>query len=190
MLAMLGAMGVGFGAIGLTGACSGPSDPNIGVDLPPSDATNWHPVADFMTLRCGTLDCHGNVQRNFVIWGCNGHRLETGEGGLTPGCARQGGTNTTDDEYNATYRSLVGLEPATISFVVQNHGSDPELLTFIRKARNEETHKGNQLVVPGDEQDDCMTSWLTGTTNLDACKAAITFATNVGVAPVTGDAGP
>jgi hypothetical protein len=87
----------------------------------------------------------------------------------------------------------VGLEPSVMSYVVANHGSDPELLTFVRKARGEETHKGNQLIVPGDVQDQCICSWLTGTTNQTACTAAIQYATNVGVAPMpqtsAGDGG-
>jgi hypothetical protein len=46
-------------------------------------------------------------------------------------------------------------------------------LTFIRKARGEERHTGGQLVNAGDDQDNCMTSWLSGTTDTAACANAV-----------------
>ena len=88
-------------------------------------------------------------------------------------CKRSlGGASTTEAEHQATYRSIVGLEPAVMSEVVANHGRDPELLTFIRKPRGTEAHKGGKLFEPGDDQDVCVTSWLSGRTNLTACNAA------------------
>jgi len=77
------------------------------------------------------------------------------------------------EEHQATYRSLIGLEPTVMSEVIANRGRDPELLTFIRKARGTEAHKGGAPVVPGDDQDVCMTSWLSGRTNLTACGNAL-----------------
>lgn len=94
-------------------------------------------------------------------------------GGDVSICKRSlGGRSTTEEEHRATYRSIVGLEPAVMSEVVANHGSDPELLTFIRKPRGTEAHKGGKLFVPGDDQDVCLTSWLSGRTNLTACNNA------------------
>jgi hypothetical protein len=156
-------------------ACAGaPSDARIGVLTPPED--QFPPVGDLLVHRCGTLDCHGNAQRNLKIYGCEGLRLDPM---ATPGCRSMvaGGTNTTAAEYDATFRSLVGLEPTVMSNVVHQGGTNPELLTFVRKARGDEQHRGGVLITPGDNQDICITSWLAAengrTTNTDACTQAI-----------------
>ncbi len=166
-------------ASALAAACSGPSDPNIGVATPPEDAANWHPVADYLDHRCGSLDCHGTPVRNLVIWGCSGFRVESGDATVAPGCRRQGGVDTTAAEYDATFRSVVGLEPQVMTAVVQGHGADPELLTLVRKPRGMESHKGGILITPGDYQDQCLTSWLAGQTNAAACAQAINIAEGV-----------
>jgi hypothetical protein len=149
-----------------TVSCSPPSDARISVVTP--DAKLFPPAADLMAYRCGSLDCHGSAQRNFVIWSCYGLRLDAG---TAPGCRTMGGTNTTADEYTATFDSLVGLEPALMSQVVQSGGADLDQLTFVRKARGEEEHKGGKIwnaggtftgdggtVYPGD--DFCVADWL------------------------------
>ena len=156
----------------LSASCStAPSDARIGVIGPNSSEKAFGiPVGNFLGHRCGTLDCHGQPGRNLRIWSCEGMRLSPGDVSI---CKRaQGGRTTTEEEHLATYRSIVGLEPAIMSEVVANHGQDPELLTFIRKARGVESHKGGALFVPGDDQDVCVTSWLSGRTNLTACNNA------------------
>ncbi len=155
--------------IAALGACTtAPADSRIGVNAP--DSAQFPPVADLLIHRCGSLDCHGNRQRNLIIWGCEGQRLDPAD---APGCRAQGGKNTNDAEYAATFRSLVGLEPAVMSSVVSGKGADPELLTFVRKARGTEEHKGGQLFVAGDSQDDCVTTWLGGHTDTNACTSAL-----------------
>jgi hypothetical protein len=128
-------------------------------------------VGDYLDHRCGSLDCHGQVDRNLRIWGCEGMRLDPQS---LPSCSPKpvGGGFTTPDEHLATYRSLVGLEPTVMSAVVEGHGAHPELLTFVRKARGLEAHKGGALITPGDDQDVCITSWLAGQTDLNACSNA------------------
>jgi len=150
-----------------------PSDARIGIDAPDFGQFETGGVGDFMDHRCGSLDCHGQTTRNLVMYGCYGLRLDPDDTGLAPGCRAAGGVDTQDDEYQASYRSLVGLEPAVMSEVVDNGGAHPELLTFIRKARGWDAHKGGALVVPGDDQDNCMTSWLAGNVNSTACANAI-----------------
>ena len=155
-------------------ACAfAPSDNTIGVVGPDIGQYETAGVADFMDHRCGSLDCHGQATRNLVMWGCYGLRLDVNDTGLAPGCRASGGINTQTSEYEASYRSLVGLEPAVMTAVVQGGGAHPELLTFIRKARGWDAHKGGALVTPGDDQDNCMTSWLAGTADQTACQAAI-----------------
>jgi hypothetical protein len=118
----------------------------------------WQPVANYLDHRCGSLDCHGDTQRNLIIYGCHGLRLDGGE----PGCPPPRAPQATPAEYAATYASLVGLEPEVMNEVIANHGADPDSLTFIRKARGEEAHKGGTLIDAGDVQDQCITMWLSG----------------------------
>ena len=162
-------------AAALLGAACSPvaGDNRIGVDAPSGSEEQFGIVADYLDHRCGSLDCHGQVGRNLRVWGCEGMRLDPQ---AISGCnVPQGGSPTTPDEHAATYRSLVGLEPAVMSAVVAGHGAHPELLTFVRKARGWEAHKGGALIVPGDDQDVCITSWLAGGTDIDACVNAIGF---------------
>jgi hypothetical protein len=155
---------------GVDSCSQAPSDARIGVVVPNASEEAFGPVSDFLDHRCGTLDCHGQSGRNLRVWGCEGLRLMSTDASI---CSRKdGGRPTTTDEHRATYRSLVGLEPTVMSEVVANRGRDPELLTFIRKARGTESHKGGVLFTAGDDQDVCVTSWLSGQTNLTACSNA------------------
>jgi hypothetical protein len=158
-------------------SCSPPSNARIGVDAP-NEAT-FPPVADLMAYRCGSIDCHGSPQRNFVIWSCYGLRLEQD---AAPGCRSMGGTNTTPAEDDATYRSLVGLEPSVMSQVVATGGADPDLLTFVRKARGEEEHKGGKIWDAGAPEDLCCAQWLANDgTTAGQCKAALAIDLDAGL---------
>ena len=168
-------------------ACSPVAQQKIGIDAPPSG--DFLPVNTFLVHRCGTLDCHGQPGRNLRIWGCGGMRLP--DAGVGPSCRpQQGGGPTTGEEAYSTYRSLVGLEPSVMSTVYdecQNSGGaypppegcHPELLTFVRKARGTEAHKGGALIsaegIDGnpDPQDVCIVTWLEGQTNTQACSKAL-----------------
>ncbi len=155
--------------VGGLAACSPPSDARIGLDAPSEPL--FPPVSDLLAYRCGSLDCHGSSQRNFVIWSCYGLRLAAD---TAPGCRDTGGTNTTSGEYDDTYHSLVALEPTVMSEVVQSNGDDMDLLTFVRKARGEESHKGGKLWDAGAPEDQCVAGWLAGQTASSAtCKAAL-----------------
>jgi hypothetical protein len=155
-------------------ACSAVSgDARIGIDAPSGSEDQFGIVADYLEHRCGSLDCHGQIGRNLRIWGCEGMRLDPK---AVPICSVPlGGSATTAAEHQATYRSLVGLEPAVMSEVVAGHGLHPELLTFVRKARGLEAHKGGVLITPGDDQDECITSWLSGETDVVACANALGY---------------
>jgi hypothetical protein len=169
-------------------ACSAVADTRVGVGAPPASDQEFGPVANMLDQRCGTLDCHGQPGRNLQIWGCDGMRLDPK---VAPSCSKiQGGGPTTTAEHYQTYRSLVGLEPNVMSTVYagcENAGGayppgsscHPELLTFVRKARGTESHKGGQLIsvigVDGgpDPQDVCIVTWLEGQTDLQACTTAL-----------------
>lgn len=166
----------------LTFACSdAASDERIGILAPDGSEEAFGPVADYLGHRCGTGDCHGSPVRNFRIWSCKGLRLAATD---VVECARaRGGRRTSAAEHQATYRSLVTLEPAVMSEVVAGRGANPELLTFYRKARGIESHTGGRLVFVGDAQDVCLTSWLSGVTDLGACDDALQFPAFQGFPP-------
>jgi hypothetical protein len=155
-------------------SCSSvPSDARIGIDAPSGSEEEFGIVADYLDHRCGSLDCHGQVGRNLRVWGCEGMRLDPD---AVPICSVPlGGSATTPAEHQATYRSLVGLEPTVMSEVVAGHAAHPELLTFVRKARGLEAHKGGVLITPGDDQDECIVSWLAGQTDTIACANALGY---------------
>lgn len=155
-------------AAALVAACSGPPEgAKVGVIAP--DRAQFPPVSLLLDHRCGSLDCHGSRTRNLQIYGCEGLRL----GDASPGCRNASGTDTSAEEHDATYRSLVALEPVVMTTVVQGGGAHPELLSFVRKARGTEAHKGGTLITPGDDQDVCITSWLAGATDAEACARAL-----------------
>jgi|HubBroStandDraft_6_1064221.scaffolds.fasta_scaffold729458_2 hypothetical protein len=176
LLACMVAAAAALVATGLVSSCSTvPADARIGIDAPSGSEEEFGlPVGDYLEHRCGSLDCHGQMSRNLRIWGCEGMRLDPQS---LSGCSPEplGGGFTTPAEHLATYRSLVGLEPVVMSEVVDGHGAHPELLTFVRKARGLEAHKGGALITPGDDQDVCITSWLAGHTDLGACSNAIVY---------------
>lgn len=166
---------------GAASSCSAvPANQRIGIEAPSGNETEFgQPVGDYLEGRCGTLDCHGSLSRSLRVYGCQGMRLDSE---MRPGCLPIKEPNgqflqtiTSPAEHAATYRSLVGLEPTVMSEVYQSGGAHPELLTFVRKARGLEAHKGGALITPGDPQDICITSWLAGKTNMTACFQAQTY---------------
>jgi hypothetical protein len=129
------------------------------------DRASFPPVADLLVHRCGTLDCHGQTSRNMRLYGHLGLRLAPSDRPDSKG-------TSTSAEYDESFASVVGLEPEIMSAVVKAGGAQPDRLTFIRKARGTENHKGGTLFVEGDAQDRCVTSWLAGSTDVATCTAA------------------
>jgi hypothetical protein len=146
-----------------TAGCSTPASDSRYVESQLPDRTTFVPVAQLLALRCGTLDCHGTEFRNLRIFGSSGLRFSSTDSPFSPTC-------NTSDEDDQDYLSVVGLEPETMSAVVQ--GGDPAMLTMVRKARGSESHKGGQIWAQGDSSDVCLTSWLGGTANAASCSAA------------------
>jgi len=100
-----------FAAMASLASCSSVQNTQIGISAPPYSHASFSPIGDYLANRCGTLDCHGQTSRNLRIWGCEGMRL--GDDASPVSCVNP----TTEDEYQATYRSLVALEPQVISSV-------------------------------------------------------------------------
>jgi len=126
-----------------------------------ADRENFPRVADAIQPSCGTLDCHGHVARNWRVYGGRGLRINED--------ANPSDGETTETEYEASYRSTVLLEPDAISAVLADDGENPERLSLIRKARGHERHKGGTQMMEGDSLDRCLTSWLQNKTDVDAC---------------------
>ena len=147
-------------------ACAAAPDGNARVPVVAPSAASFTTVATFLEHRCGTLDCHGQVGRNLRLYGYDGLRLAAAD---VPG-----GAPTTADEIAVDYLSVIGLEPEILAAVVEEGGAQPERLTLVRKGRGSEHHKGGALIMVGDAQDRCLTSWLAGAVDDAACTAALT----------------
>lgn len=145
-------------------ACTFPSSTATNSPALPDRAT-FPPVADLLGKRCGTLDCHGSAYRNMRVYGSLGLRLAPNDRPLSKG-------QTTPEEYDADFESIVGLEPEIMNEVVTSGGASPDRLTFVRKARGSEHHKGGSLMQAGDPEDVCITSWLAGKTDVADCTSA------------------
>jgi hypothetical protein len=141
-------------------ACGLPENSGVsGLNIP--DRASFPLVADAMQPSCGTLDCHGQRGRNLRLYGGRGLRLDPhGSSADEP---------TTEAEYQASFRSLIGLEPEALDAVIWSGGMDPERLSLIRKARGTERHRGGVQMLPGDPLDRCLTSWLSSLLSAAAC---------------------
>lgn len=148
-------------------ACARPSADDRSFGVPPRE--DFEAVSEVLHARCGSLDCHGQKARNLRIYGKNGLRLSPAD---RPGV--DGGV-TEESEHDANYASVVGLEPELTARVYAEHGDRPERLTLIRKARLEEHHEGRAAAPRGSEADRCVTSWLAGSLDSEACAAAAEY---------------
>lgn len=151
--------------------CASTPDPSryTIIFAPPYDQFKNAPgPAIFLQRRCGTLDCHGQPGRPLRIYGQFGLRFPDDADNVP------GGSGTTETENLADYQSVIGLEPEVMSRVVADPSNNPPTeLTLVRKMRMMERHKGGQIVVPGDDGDQCITSWLAGSTDVKACTSAV-----------------
>jgi hypothetical protein len=158
---ILRALALALALVGVLACSSPPSDARV-VAAPP-DRASFPAVADVLEHRCGSLDCHGTVYRNLRLYGREGLRLSPFDRPTSkPGA-------TTVAEYDEDFLSVVALEPEAMSAVVREGGAAPERLTLVRKARGAEHHKGGVSMSSGDDADRCVTSWLSGRTDLAAC---------------------
>ncbi len=185
-LRTLSALLVGASAFaGAVTACSSP-DASAKVDPVGPDRAQFDFVAPVLVRRCGSIDCHGSIYRNMRIYGYGGLRLPSEAGtAVTPMTPMA----ITADEAAASYESVIGLEPDIMRDVVQSGGAGAERLTFLRKGRGTEDHKGNKRFTA--EADLCVTSWLANHVDQAACETAGCFTHKVNDAgvqsnPITG----
>jgi hypothetical protein len=171
-------VGIIAGTVGLTAVgCEGEIGPPGGEEMPAAvqpallapPRPGFEVVANALQPHCGTLDCHGQIGRNWRLYGGRGLRLD-------PKANPADGT-TTPDEFDATYWSTVALEPETLTLVVRDKGAHPERLSMIRKGRGTERHKGGTQMVVGDDLDRCLTAWLADAIIEAPCRSAAKFGT-------------
>jgi len=166
-LAVAGVAVLAVGGVVSTSGCSAP-DTSARVDPVGPDATQFVYVAPVLSRRCGSIDCHGSTFRNMRVYGYGGLRLGAATSPDVP-------ASLTAEEVTATYESVIGLEPEIMRDVVKSGGAGVERLTFVRKGRGDEEHKGHRRVTPGDPSDRCITTWLAGNVDKDACGAGGCF---------------
>lgn len=131
------------------------------------DRASFPLVSGALERRCATLDCHGDAARNLRLFTGSGLRLNATD---VPGSG-----STTEAEHDASYRSVVGLEPEVMSAVVAEHGRAPERLTLVRKARGTEEHKGGAMIQAGNAADRCLLSWLAGAPDEASCELSAEY---------------
>jgi hypothetical protein len=148
-------------------SCSIPPSDGRTTPLALPDESTFLPVANLLSARCGSIDCHGTIARNLRVYGSTGLRWLPNDRPLYPVC------NTPEEDLQ-TYDSVVGLEPEAMSAVAS--GGDPSLLTMVNKARGTEAHKGGQIWTTGDASDRCLTTWLQGKPSPNDCETAVTTA--------------
>jgi hypothetical protein len=153
-------------------ACSGPKDGQTVVLATPDSAT-FPPVSDALEVRCGTLDCHGSIYRNLRMYGIYGVRADSK--------AVTGVGATTEDEYQRNYASLISIAPEALSAIVTAHGAGFEHWIVITKGTNAENHKGGERMKKGDPAYNCLSSWVLGALDMNACTDA------AGIMPPGGD---
>ena len=127
----------------------------------------------YLTKRCASLDCHGQLGRPLRIFSKNGLRsFDASNGGYFPNIT--GITPLTPDEQKLNYESVIGVEPEVMSQVIASGGTDVNRLLLLRKPRGLERHKGGQLMTnEADEGFLCMKSWLGGNgVDTASCKIA------------------
>ncbi len=158
------------GALLLPVGCSSPPpDKRTEGTLPGPGPDAFKPVADMLGSRCGTIDCHGNIARSLRVYSWSGLRVSPNISGQYD-AGPNGLVLTTEEEYQATYYSVVTLEPEILAEVLAQHGAHPERLTIVRKARGTEHHKGNKVIQTGGDADRCLLSWLAGKVDQQACQ--------------------
>ncbi|MEJ7729634.1 MAG: hypothetical protein WKG00_10485 [Polyangiaceae bacterium] len=140
-------------------------DPEATVVAACPDELQFASVSPVMEASCGTLDCHGHPARPLRIYGERGLRL--GQTDLS------GEALTTAAERAASRRSICSLQPEAMASVAAAEMRADALL-LVQKARGEAFHKGGAPVAAGDATDTCITTWLDGAADTQACANAPT----------------
>lgn len=161
--------------VAVLGACSSVDEAAVTVaKCPPSEVGDFRPVSAVIEQRCATIDCHGSIARPLRIYSRFGLRRQVLPEEHDASFAFEeyfpgGDVPTTDDELQDNLRSICGLEPELMTKVIDKTLA-PDELTFVRKPRLLEKHKGGLIWNKGDTGDQCITNWLLGGKNSSKCQ--------------------
>ena len=126
-------------------------------------------VSAMMESRCGGLDCHGQVGRPLRLYSARGLRLAVPDQDLRD--TRQ----TTPEERNENYQSVIGLEPEGLSDSVMTQGEYVDHQLLLKPLDDEGglgvRHKGGPVLqpTPNDPGWQCLFGWVKGEPNRQAC---------------------
>ena len=128
-------------------------------------------VSLFLEVRCGALDCHGQIGRPMRIYSENGLRLGEGEGGVRDRSA------TTRAERNANYDAVIGLEPDAVADCFRTRGEYQDfqlLLKPLDESGRGVKHKGGPVLARTNSDPGwaCLYGWLSGTLDPARCEEA------------------
>lgn len=125
-------------------------------------------VQPVVERRCGSLDCHGKLPRGLRVYGENSLRLPNDAGLVV------GGGKTTREEAQATYASIVGLQPEKMDAFARNSqrtSDDAYDLLLLSKPLGIERHRPGPSLRKGEPAERCIVSWMLGTVDTGACAA-------------------
>lgn len=148
----------------LCGSCGEHDAAPSGVLPLPSEET-FFAVSSVLEPNCGTLDCHGNPARSLRVYGKRGLRAN--------GSSSVGEGATTSAEIEATFQSIVSLEPERLSDVFTRRGAGVERWLVVSKARGRERHVGGIRMPEGSPGDRCLVSWASNAVDQSACTADV-----------------
>jgi hypothetical protein len=123
-------------------------------------AETFPPVSGVLEARCGSLDCHGAPARNLRVYGVNGLRAN--------GRHTTGNADTTEEEVDATYESVTGVEPEVLARVLAGI-EQPDVWIVLSKATHREAHEGGNRLPTDGAGYRCVASWVTGEGDASAC---------------------
>src|SRR5262249_12735478 len=130
--------GAVLGVAGMIGVgCTVDASKYEALACPPSDPSTFQIVSSVVERRCGTLDCHGSVERPLRIYGQYGLRRPEDPG--SPNVVDyseyySGGKEpTTAAELADNAASICGVEPEKMA-AVRSGEATVDTLTLVRKA--------------------------------------------------------
>jgi hypothetical protein len=143
--------------VGCTNYASGST-----VTLPTPTRDNFGLVSSVLEPHCGTLDCHGSPARNFRVYGEKGLRARGND---------KTGTATSEADVDATFESIVSIEPEVLAQILSERGRDPGRWIVVSKGRGREAHVGGIAFAEGSPGDRCLVSWAGGSIDAASCNA-------------------